>query len=102
MRSQRFQDLVEQNPENELFRFSLAQSLLKENRLTEAEPHLRLCIEKKPDWMVAWILLGKALLELDRKQEARPILEEALRLAIDQHHEEPEAELRALLGRDEG
>jgi len=97
MRSPRFQELVEKNPDNELFRFSLAQALLKENRLPEAEPHLRLCIAKRPDWMVAWILLGKALLELGSTTEARSILEEALRLAVEQNHEEPEAELRSLL-----
>jgi hypothetical protein len=48
--------------------------------------------------MVPRILLGKALVALDRIGEARPILENALLLAIDQHHETPEAELRALLG----
>ena len=43
------------------------------------------------------ILLGKLLLSLDRRTEARPFLESALQLAIDQSHEDPERELRALL-----
>ena len=47
--------------------------------------------------MMPRILLGKLLLELGRAPEARIQLQEALRLAVDQQHEEPERELRALL-----
>lgn len=97
MRSARFQTLVTQQPENELFRFSLAQALIDEGKQAEALAHLEFCAHKKSDWMVARILLGKALLSLGRRDEARPWLEDAHRLAIDQHHEDPEAELRALL-----
>lgn len=97
MRSERFQKLVAQNPDNELFRFSLAQALVKENQPGPAESQLRVCIEKRPDWMVAHIMLGKALMELGRKEEARPVFETALHLAVEQQHEDPEAELRTLL-----
>jgi predicted Zn-dependent protease len=97
MSVERFARLVAQQPENELFRFSLAQALLKENRAAEALPHLQGCAEKKSDWMIPRILLGRTLLRLGRKSEARPWLELALALAIDQNHEEPEKELRALL-----
>lgn len=93
----RFSTLVAQQPENELFRFSLAQALLKENRAAEALPHLQQCAEKKTDWMIPRILLGKTLLQLGRKDEARPWLERALALAVEQNHEDPERELRALL-----
>lgn len=94
-----FEALVARQPENELFRFSLAQALLAANRAGEAEPHLRFCIEKKSDWMIPRILLGKHLLATGRQTEARPLLEAALQLAIDQDHEDPAAELRALLGK---
>jgi len=93
----RFAALVVQQPENELFRFSLAQALLKENRGPEALSHLQLCAEKRTDWMIPRILLGKTLLQLGRKSEARPWLEVALALAIEQNHEDPERDLRALL-----
>ncbi len=97
MRSARFQTLVSQQPGNELFRFSLAQALTEEGRPADAIPHLELCAAKRADWMVARILLGKALLGVGRRDEARRRLEEALHLAVEQHHEEPEAELRGLL-----
>jgi predicted Zn-dependent protease len=92
-----FQSLVERQPDNSLFRFSLAQALLAEGRADEAEPHLIQCVAQKSDWMLPRILLGKHLLAAGRHAEARPLLEAALRLAIEQDHEDPAAELRALL-----
>lgn len=92
-----FQALVARQPDNELFRFSLAQALVADGRHADAVPHFEVCAAKKADWMMARILLGKALLHLGRRADAKPILENALHLAVDQHHEDPERELRALL-----
>lgn len=96
-RSAQFAALVARQPNNELFRFSLAQALLAENRSAEALEHLAECAARKPEWMMPRILLGKALVGLGRKAEAKPWLEAALQLAIAQDHEDPAAELRALL-----
>lgn len=96
-RVDQFQALVARQPGNELFRFSLAQALVAEGRAAEALPHFAACVEKKADWMMARILMGKALVQLGRRAEAQPLLEDALRLAVEQHHEEPERELRAML-----
>lgn len=97
MRSERFAALVAQQPGNELFRFSLAQALLAENRPADAIEHLQFCAGRKADWMMPRILLGKALVGLGRRAEATPWLEEAIKLAVAQSHEDPERELRALL-----
>lgn len=96
-RSAQFATLVARQPNNDLFRFSLAQALLAENRPEEALPHLVACAEKKADWMMPRILVGKTLLGLGRRAEAKPWLESALALAVDQQHEDPEQELRGLL-----
>lgn len=97
MRSVQFQKLVDQFPDNELHRFSLAQALVAEGRGADALPHFSACCAKKPDWMMPRIALGKVLLALGHRVEAKPVLQEALQLAIDQEHETPEAELRGLL-----
>ena len=96
-RSAQFAALVASQPDNELFRFSLAQALLAENRPADALEHLQFCAGKKTDWMMPRILLGKALLGLGRRADAKPWLEQALQLAIVQTHEDPERELRAML-----
>ncbi len=92
-----FTALVARHPDNALFRFSLAQALDAAERRAEAVEHYRLCCASRADWMMPRILLGKLLLRSGDRAAARPVLEEALQLAVDQHHEEPEAELRALL-----
>ena len=97
MRSEQFAALVARQPDNELFRFSLAQALLAENQPAQAIEHLSACAGKKADWMMPRILLGKALLGLGRRTEAKPWLEEALRLAVAQDHDDPAQELRAML-----
>jgi len=102
MSADRFRQLVAQHPDNELFHFSLARALLNEHAAAEAVTHLRFCAERKADWMMPRILLGKALLGLGKKREARPWLESALALAVGQSHEEPERELRALLAEIKG
>jgi len=96
-RSVHFATLVARQPDNELFRFSLAQALLAEDRTADALEHLEFCARKKADWMMPRIMLGKAFLALGRRAESKPWLEEALQLAIDQDHQDPEAELRGLL-----
>jgi predicted Zn-dependent protease len=96
-RAEQFQALVARQPDNELFRFSLAQALVAEGRGAEAVAHYEYCVAKKTDWMMPRILLGKLLAQLGRRTEARPLLAEALHLAVAQQHEEPERELRALL-----
>jgi Flp pilus assembly protein TadD len=93
----RFATLLEKNPDNALFRFSLAQALDKAERSEEALDHYQQCAQGKADWMMPRILLGKLQLKLGQTAAARVALEEALQLAIDQSHEDPEAELRALL-----
>ncbi|MEN9632981.1 MAG: hypothetical protein RL077_1385 [Verrucomicrobiota bacterium] len=96
-RSEQFRALVGRQPENELFRFSLAQALVAEGSRAEAVEHYAVCIARKAEWMMPRILLGKLLLDLGRPAEARPLLEAALRLAVEQSHEDPERELRGLL-----
>jgi hypothetical protein len=96
-RVEQFQALVAGQPANPLFRFSLAQALADAGRGTEAVPHYEFCVASRADWMMPRILLGKLLVQLGRRPAARPLLEDALRLAVDQQHEEPERELRAAL-----
>ena len=74
-RTNHFLALVARQPDNELFRFSLAQALVSDGRGAEAVPHYEFCVTKKADWMMARILLGKLLLQLGRRAEAKPLLE---------------------------
>lgn len=96
-KSEIFLPKVEAKPDNMLFRFSLSQALYDEGDTAGAIPHLRVCADSRDDWMLPRILLGKAMLEHGQEAEAKPILEAALHLAVDQHHLDPAAELRNIL-----
>ena len=90
-------ELWKKFPDNDLSRFNLAQAYFDATDYAHAVEHLRALCERKPDWMIAHIQLGKSLIALGRPAEARPYLEHGLRLAIAQHHDGPLDELTDLL-----
>jgi Flp pilus assembly protein TadD len=96
-RSELFRQHVAADPANPLFRFSLGQALWTEGDAAGAVEHLRLAAASKADWMMPRILLGKCRLAAGDRAGATEAFTEALALAVAQGHEEPEAELRALL-----
>ena len=89
--------MVRQHPTNELARFSLGKALLDRGEWVQAAEHLRVALERKPDWMVVQIWLGKCALGVGDRPAARAALERASDLAVAQHHEGPLMEVEALL-----
>ena len=89
--------MVEQFPENELARFSLGKALFDTGEFVRAKEHFEVALAKKPDWMVVQILIGKGELALGNKPAAKAAFENALRLAIEQNHEGPQAEMEQAL-----
>lgn len=96
-KSEIFLPKVSAKPDNILFRFSLGQALYDEGETTAAIPHLIKCTDSRQDWMLPRILLGKAMLAEGQYSNAKLILETALRLAIEQRHDDPATELRSIL-----
>ncbi len=93
----RWQKLVEQQPHNELARFSLGKAWFDLGQFAAAREQFQIALARKPDWMVAQILIGKCEQALGNHGAAKPAFERALQLAIAQHHEGPQAELEELL-----
>jgi predicted Zn-dependent protease len=96
-RVERFSALLAQQPDNLMFRFSLAQALEAAGDREAAVGHYEICVEGRSDWMLPRILLGKLHLAAGRPDQARPLLTAALRLAEEQDHDDPARELRALM-----
>ncbi len=93
----RQRQMVAQHPQNELARYSLGRALFDRGEFTEAKLYLQIALEKKPDWMVVQILVGKCDLELGDRAAAVTAFVRARDLAIAQHHEGPLAEMEQLL-----
>lgn len=98
----RQRQMVAQHPENELARFSLGKALFDRAEYIEAREHLSLALNRKPDWMVVQILIGKCDLSLGNRDAARAAFERARDLALAQHHEGPLAEMEQTLAEMEG
>jgi tetratricopeptide (TPR) repeat protein len=93
----RYQKLLEQHPNNELARFSLGKILFDLGQLAEAKAQFELALARKPDWMLVHILLGKCESSLGNREPAKAAFERARRLALEQKHDGPLAEVEQLI-----
>ena len=93
----RYTKMVVQYPDNEVARFSLGKAYFDAATFGEAKKHFELAVKRKPDWMVAHILIGKSALSLGDIPGARASFTKAHQLAIDQHHEGPQTEMESML-----
>jgi predicted Zn-dependent protease len=93
----RHRKMVEQNPENELARFSLGKALFDQADYRGAKEQLTAALANRPDWMAVQILLARCELYLGDKAAARPALQRAQELARKQGHVGPLAQVEELL-----
>jgi uncharacterized protein HemY len=72
-RSDMFRKLMEKDPKNPMILYSLGNELFKEEHYAEARDLLQRAIENKPDYSVAYRMLGRAHFELHENSEARSV-----------------------------
>lgn len=89
--------LVAKNPDHELARYSLGNALMECGDFAAAEPHFAHALKLKGDWVMAYILRAKCLLQLRRMAEAKELLHAGRRHSIEQKHDAPVEEIDALL-----
>jgi predicted Zn-dependent protease len=70
-RSVMFRKLLERDPQNPMVLYSLGHELFKEGSYEEARDLLQRAVENKPDYSVAYKVLGRAFYELHEDTEAR-------------------------------
>ena len=72
-RTETFRKLLEKSPDNPMILCSLGIELFKEGRYPEAREYLARAVEKKPDYSVAYRMLGRTHFELRENTEARRV-----------------------------
>ena len=72
---------MERDPDNPMVLCSLGTELFKEGRHEEARDHLKRAVENKPDYSVAYRMLGRAHYELGEDAEARDVFERGREVA---------------------
>src|SRR3712207_2144932 len=70
-RADMFRKLLERDQDNPMILCSLGIELFKEGRYAEAREHLRRAVENKPDYSVAYRMLGRTHYELHENDEAK-------------------------------
>lgn len=68
-----FRKLLRRDPDNPMVLYSLGTELFKEKRYSEAREYLARAVENKPDYSVAYRMLGRAHYELGEDAEARRV-----------------------------
>lgn len=69
-RSEMFRKLLDKDPENAMVLCSLGIELFKEEDYSGAREHLSRAVKNKPDYSVAYRMLGRSLFELGEDEEA--------------------------------
>jgi predicted Zn-dependent protease len=68
-----FRRLLARDPSNPMVLYSLGNELFKEGDYVEARDYLQLAVENKPDYSVAYRMLGRSHYELHENAEARTV-----------------------------
>lgn len=72
-RADMFRKLLQRDPDNPMVLYSLGTELFKQGEFLEARDHLQHAVENKPDYSVAYRMLGRANYELGEDEEARRV-----------------------------
>lgn len=80
-RSEMFRKLLDRDPENAMVLCSLGIELFKEENYSGAREHLGRAVKNKPDYSVAYRMLGRSLFELGEDEEAARVFAEGREVA---------------------
>ena len=96
-RIDQFRKMANDDPKNELGHFSLGKALLEAGQPEEAATSFRRCLELNPNISKAYQLLGSALINLNRKDEAIQILTQGAARADERREIMPRNEMAKML-----
>lgn len=75
------EDMLATGKDSALLRFGLGNAYITRHEFDSAAQHLRAAVEQDPHYSAAWKLLGKALAESGRLQEAITAYEQGIAVA---------------------
>lgn len=80
-RADMFRKLLQRDPDNPMVLYSLGTELFKQGEFPEARDHLQRAVRNKPDYSVAYRMLGRAHYELNEDEEARRVFTQGREVA---------------------
>jgi predicted Zn-dependent protease len=91
--------MLARGQDSALLRYSLGGEYLKLNQFDKATGHLRQAVAKDPKYSAAWKLLGKALADAGRRDEAIKAYEDGIKVAEEQGDKQAAKEMAVFLKR---
>jgi Tfp pilus assembly protein PilF len=91
--------LLASGQDNAMLRFGLGKAYLDEGEPAKAAEHLRRAVEQDTNYSAAWKLLGRALVQAEREDEAKTAYEEGIRVAEARGDIQAAKEMRVFLKR---
>jgi Tfp pilus assembly protein PilF len=91
--------MLARGQDNALVRYGIGAEYLKLNQSDKAAGHLRKAVEKDPKYSAAWKLLGKALTDAGRKDEAIKAYEDGIKVAEEKGDKQAAKEMAVFLKR---
>lgn len=89
--------VLEDEPDNELVRFTVAKSYMDLKQWDAAKLHFERLVADNPQYALAWAFLARSLLNLGLKDECRLVCEKAMPVVKAQRHEIPLEEIESVL-----
>jgi predicted Zn-dependent protease len=91
--------MLARGQDSALLRYSLGGEYLKLDQPDKAAEHLRQAVAKDPKYSAAWKLLGKALADSGRKEEAIKAYEDGIKVAEEKGDKQAAKEMTVFLKR---
>lgn len=91
------QETLATDPENTFVRYGLAMELQNAGKATEAWAHFDYLLTHHPEYSAAYFQAAMLLMKLDRREEARKVLEVGIEVTGRQGNAHAQSELRGAL-----
>ncbi|WP_372523732.1 tetratricopeptide repeat protein [Sulfuricaulis sp.] len=93
------ESMLARGQDNALVRYGIGAEYLKLNQFDKAAEHLRKAVEKDPKYSAAWKLLGNALADAGRNDEAIKAYKDGIKVAEEKGDKQAAKEMAVFLKR---
>lgn len=76
-----FEAMLARGQDSEMLRYTLGSAYFKQKKFDLAVVHLRKAVNLKPDYSVAWRMLGRSLASMEQLDEALEAFDEGAQIA---------------------